>query len=372
MEDCCDFIQWLGADMSIKILLCLDNPTDLVRASAVSSTWRQFVVQNGLSKQLCIKMFPEVSSVAHVIEVNDRIEPLEIRHDNSMEWSCLEREHKVYAFLARGFTSFMRKDCILEAIVASSTDNYPQESIHHTLEPGDRVDQRASYWSSEGELDPTVPETLVYKLTANLCVVTEIHIHPFQAYFQFGFPIYSAKAVRFRMGHLRPAYESEYDSMDGASPALRFISEKVIWTYTSPSFPMAQESRLQKFKLPEPALCIGGILQIELLGRVQKQEMDEKYYICVSHVQVVGRPLSPAFDVDITDPSGKCTLKYYPNAEYCCSPNKSEGEASNSPSRFRSFTASIRGWEQMILNTLLGGGVVVGNDDSDDEVIGMV
>ncbi|XP_071706825.1 F-box protein At4g00755-like [Rutidosis leptorrhynchoides] len=374
MDDCCDFIQWLGVDMSIKILMCLDNPSDLVRASAVSISWRQFVIQNGLSKQLCIRMFPEVSSVAHVIEVNDMIEPIEIRHESLIEWSNLEREHKVYAFLARGFTSFMTKDCILEAIVASSTDNYPQESIHNTLEPGDRVDQRASYWSSEGDFDPTVPETLVYKLTANLCVITEIHIHPFQAYFQFGFPIYSAKAVQFRMGHLKPAYELEDDNMNESSSALKSISEKVMWTYTSPSFPMAQESRLQKFKLPEPALCIGGILQIELLGRVQKQEMDEKYYICVSHVQVVGRPLSPAFDVDITDRRGKCTLKYYPDAEYCCLPIKSEGEASNSPSRFRSFTASIRGWEQMILNTLLGGGMVVGNDDSDDDddVIGMV
>lgn len=91
----------------------------------------------------------------------------------------------------------------------------------------------------------------------------------------------------------------------------------------------------------------------------------------MSHVQVVGRPLSPAFDVDIIDPSGKCTLKYYPDAEYCCSPIPSEGEASSSPSRFRSFTASIRGWEQMILNTLLGGGVVVGNDDSDDDIVGI-
>ncbi|KAI3793041.1 hypothetical protein L1987_35653 [Smallanthus sonchifolius] len=348
----------------------------MVRASAVSSSWRHFVIMNGLSKQLCIRMFPEVASIAHVIEVYDRIEPLQIRYEASMEWSCLERENRVYAFLARGFTSFMRKDCILESIVASSTDNYPQEAIHNTLQPGDRIDQRASYWSSEGAVDPTVPETLVYKLTANLCVITEIHIHPFQAYFQFGFPIYSAKAVRFRLGHLKPTYEFENDIKNVTSPALRFINENVVWTYTSPSFPMAHESRLQKFKLPEPALCIGGYLQIELLDRVQKQEMDEKYYICVCHVQVVGRPLSPAYDVDIIDPKGKCTLKYYPDAEHCCSPIKSEGEASSSPSRFRSFTASIRGWEQMILNTLLGGGVVVGDDDDedsdDDGIVGVV
>ncbi|XP_076953095.1 F-box protein At4g00755-like [Bidens hawaiensis] len=368
MEDCCDFIQWLGADMSIKILMCLDNPTDLVRASAVSSSWRQFVIANGLSKQLCIRMFPEVSNIANVIELNDGIEPLQNRYETPAE-----RENRVFAFLARGLTSFMRKDCMLEAVVASSTDNYPQEGIHNTLEPGDRVDQRASYWSSQGAVDPTVPEVLVYKLTSNLCVITEIHIHPFQAYFQFGFPIYSAKAVRFRLGHLKPNYEFEINIKDKPSSALRFINESVVWTYTSPSFPMAQESRLQKFKLPEPALCIGGYLQIELLGRVQKQEMDEKYYICVCHVRAVGRPLSPAFDVDITDPSGKCTLKHDTDAEYC-SPTKSEGESSGSPSRFRSFTASIRGWEQMILNTLLGGGVVVGHeeDSEEDDIVGMV
>lgn len=40
-----------------------------------------------------------------------------------------------------------------------------------------------------------------------------------------------------------------------------------------------QENCLQNFRLPEPVLCIGGILQIELLGRVQRQEMDNLYYI---------------------------------------------------------------------------------------------
>lgn len=36
---------------------------------------------------------------------------------------------------------------------------------------------------------------------------------------------------------------------------------------------------LQHFKLPEPVLCVGGFVQLELMGRVQTQEMDEKYYI---------------------------------------------------------------------------------------------
>lgn len=40
-----------------------------------------------------------------------------------------------------------------------------------------------------------------------------------------------------------------------------------------------QLNRLQTFKLPEPVLFVGGYLQIELLGRVQRQEMDSLYYI---------------------------------------------------------------------------------------------
>lgn len=42
---------------------------------------------------------------------------------------------------------------------------------------------------------------------------------------------------------------------------------------------LQQENSLQTFKLPKPAICTGGILQVELLGRVQKQEMDDLYYI---------------------------------------------------------------------------------------------
>ena len=37
-----DFIQWLGLDMSIKVLTHLDDPCDLVRVSIVSSSWHRF------------------------------------------------------------------------------------------------------------------------------------------------------------------------------------------------------------------------------------------------------------------------------------------------------------------------------------------
>lgn len=97
-------------------------------------------------------------------------------------------------------------------------------------------------------------------------------------------------------------------------------------------------------------------------------------YSSVSNVQAVGRSLSSAFDVEILDPSGNCTLKYYPKADYLLSTKQlSEGETS-SPSRFRAITEQLmqrgaRHFEQMLLHTLLGTEAIVGDDESDDELL---
>ncbi|PRQ57806.1 putative F-box domain-containing protein [Rosa chinensis] len=300
---CMDWLNGLEPDMSVKVLTCLDNPKDLVQISTVSCTWRQIVVENGLCKKLCLRMFPQLSRVGHVIESNnsDAKDYAEVGSSNSKEWDTLEREHRVYAFLAHACTSFPEGDCISKAISASSTDNYPEESIQHTLVFS--VARRASYWSSKGQKNPAVPEMLTYKLKSDFVIVTEINIHPFKAYFQHGSPIYSARGVRFRMGHAKfPIVES--DPMEESCH-----DDKFEWTHTSQVFPMAQKNCLQTFKLPEPVLCIGGFLQIELVGRVQRQEMDDLFYICVSHVQVKGKSLGPAFSVETNVPSGLFVLK---------------------------------------------------------------
>ncbi|KAL2550347.1 F-box protein [Forsythia ovata] len=274
MEGSSDFVELLGPDLSVKILTCLEDPSDLVRVSAVSISWRQFVIANGLSMQLWHRMFPDVSSLDGIFEVKNMIDGMEFKTDDSTGSALLERDHRVYAFLTRGLTSYTRKDCILDAICASSTDNFPEESIKNTLEPSDFVDHRTSYWSSKGESDAAVSEALIYRLAARLCVISEIHVKPYQAYFQYGFPIYSCKAVRFLVGHQKVPLEVQSDELDEFRDIQQFSDDKYVWTYASPEFPMAQENRLQKFKLPEPVLCIGEILKVELLGRVQTQETD--------------------------------------------------------------------------------------------------
>lgn len=67
-----------------------------------------------------------------------------------------------------------------------------------------------------------------------------------------------------------------------------FASEVESWFYIL----IIQENCLQKFKLPEPALCIGGFLQVELLGRVQRQEMDGLYYVWSVSMYMLSRNLS--------------------------------------------------------------------------------
>lgn len=311
MEASVDFLDFLDTDVVLNIFNCLDDPGDLARASAVSSIWRDFIIANGLSKQLCVQMFPQLLNIEHITEPACRTTQLtDAGSSKAMELEIKKKEHEVYVALLHVRTQLVSSpvDCILEAICASSTDNYPDESIINTLDPRDRFFRRASYWSSKGQKDPNVPETLIYKLRSDLCMITEINIQPFKAYFQPGDPIYSAKSVRFRMGHLKNQKDLSWASLQ--EPA----DDKFVWTYVSQEFTMTQENCLQHFKLPEPVLCIGGFLQIELSGRVQRQEMDDLFYICVSHVKVLGRPLSPAFDVEVLESRGKFLLKYSPDA----------------------------------------------------------
>ncbi|KAH0448481.1 hypothetical protein IEQ34_022281 [Dendrobium chrysotoxum] len=325
MESCRDFVDWLGPDASSSVFILLDNPTDLMSVSAVSRSWRRFVIANRFCKVLCFRMWPEVSNLTHVVEACPAVTSSEAGSSSCAEWKNLEREHRVYSYLSCSIFSVVRKrDCIFGAIHASSTDNFPIERIEHTLVPSNQVGMRPSYWSSQGQSDPEVPETLTYRLLSKLCVVNEILIQPFEAYFQPENPIYSAKAVRFRMGHSRLPLETSIGIQGEAS-----ADNNYEWTYISPEFHMLQENTLQSFKLPRPAVCVGGILQIELLGRVQVQQTDGLYYICVCHVKVLGHSLKTRhFDVDFIKASREMVLKWQPEAEDCSS---DDSEAQDSP-----------------------------------------
>lgn len=309
------------------------------------------------------------------MEVNtSHVYVAEVGSSTGMEWEKMASEHRIYSYLSHCIVSPMgKRSCIFDSISASSTDNYPDESIENTLEPRDRVGNRPSYWSSEGQSNPAVPETLTYSLCSKLCVINEINIQPFKAYFQDGHPIYSAQAVRFRVGYSRSIQETEKISQNEGKVvehATCLPDVNYVWTYVSPIFPMVQENVLQSFKLPRPILGIGGVLQVELLGRVQRQEMDDLYYFCMCYVRVIGRPLSPILDVDLSDSSGKPVLKFLPAAMQSAlleqqSTDPTGPSSEQSPTTRNNPSPAVGGW---ILNALLGTGLVADeSDDSSDE-----
>jgi hypothetical protein len=131
-----------------------------------------------------LKEFPEVKIFEEVDEIDLTRGVQAAGSSGSSFRQNLEREERVYRHLFRELRHepILEKSCIREAVVASSTDNYPEESIVQTLYPRPRYpdEQTPSYWSSTGQRDVNYPETLTYYLMSNLCVVHEFRIRPFQ------------------------------------------------------------------------------------------------------------------------------------------------------------------------------------------------
>jgi hypothetical protein len=360
--------DWVGLDTSTCVFHRLDDPADLVRATAVSRSWRQFVIDNEFCKSLCLRICPEVASFTRVVEVT-RSPPPAAESSHDAEQRSREKEHGIYSRLGGALVSTTQPSagCILHCIGASSTDNFPSESMENTLEPQDRVNHLPSYWSSGGADDPNEPESLTYRLNSDLCIIDEIRIQPFKAYFQLGHPIYSPKAVRIRMGHskLPPGSESFVTYDDENMEVI--ADENYVWTYTSPEFPMLQEDVLQSFKLPRPAICIGGVVKIALLGRVQKQALDDRYYICVCHAKVMGRSLSPDFMVDISDPDGYSILKYLPGTRDLNADDIMPYDAADSL-EWHSLVARYRQMRHLTMMNLLLGPVPFVDEDGGEVI----
>ncbi|XP_062192543.1 F-box protein At4g00755-like [Phragmites australis] len=372
-----DFLEWLGPDTSAIVFTLLRDPADLANASAVSRSWRTLVMAVHLSKIQCLRACPEVSSFTRIEQVitSANCSNYGINEDAGANAaaaaSALEnhkRDHRVYMHLAHALLSpYTSKDCIARCIGASSTDNFPQERIQNTLEPRDHVHMMPSYWSSGGQSNPSVPECLVYRLCSDLCLIDEIKIRPFKAFFQHDHPIYSAQYVRFRMGCPKSPLQPE-DLVSDENEGQLTADDNYIWTYTSPEFPMLQENVLQTFKLPRSVLCIGGVVKIELLGRIQKQEEDGLYYICVSHVQMLGNPLSR--ELGVTPCENGLVLKYYLDPESSRDDGRSRSKWHSFEARFwQALTGQIIGLNEELLSRLLGPPLqfVTEEDDESEE-----
>ncbi|MCO5589284.1 hypothetical protein L7F22_043250 [Adiantum nelumboides] len=118
--------------------------------------------------------------------------------------------------------------------------------------------------------------------------------------------------VRFRFGYSRSSRPLWSGLLDCFSQ--RGAMDDYVWTYVSPTFPMRQAIVLQTFELPKPTLCIGGICQIQLIGRVQTQQIDGLYYIGVNYVNVTGHPI-PFLKLDRVDEEGQYYFRRLSRAE---------------------------------------------------------
>jgi hypothetical protein len=135
------------------------------------------VIENNLSKSLCLRLCPEVATVAAVAEVTRSPASPAVPDTDS------ERDFRIYSNLAGAVVSYSRnrsEACITHCVGASSTDDFPAETIENTLDEDYIVNFRPSYWSSGGADDPEEPESLTYRLNHDICIVDEIKVQPFQ------------------------------------------------------------------------------------------------------------------------------------------------------------------------------------------------
>ena len=234
---------------------------------------------------------------------------------------------------ARGSRSFP-PNLAVEALCASSTDRDPEESVDRVLAPRSRGGSRKppSYWSSAGSTTRDATDHVVLRLNAPLAVVHAVWIAPFRAYFQRGKPTFAPARIRVHVGlspNNRPDGADDgdgggcsgprrprrpfsggftpggYSDPPGAAAHDWRTGESLgTWLWSSPEFEVAPSETPQRFPLPTPALCVGGIVAVELAGRHARQASDGLWYVALAHVRVEGVSLPGYVPATVTTARG--------------------------------------------------------------------
>ncbi|KAK4478059.1 hypothetical protein RD792_017324 [Penstemon davidsonii] len=188
------------------------------------------VIHNGISKKLCLKKAPTLSIIGNVVDRDEVCYTL-----NGVDGHNPERDHNMYSYLLRAMSMYSPMNCINCIIAASSTNHYLMQSVVNVMLAQNKYIWGVSFWSSKGHRDPNVLEYIHFRLQSKVCIVNEIHIRPFEAFWEPGNPVYSAKSVRFQMGY--PISIADFN-VDYKSLPLQQLADDYVWTYTSPKFPM--------------------------------------------------------------------------------------------------------------------------------------
>jgi len=343
-------------DELISLIFCKLDYRSLARAEECCRRFRLNVRQGQIWRKLCLSQFCCLSGFLHsqygILLSEQYDHKIELSSDHETNQSLLLKTlaANVNLALEEASDSFspdsaalvgdpsqeknLPSSLIARAVEATSTD-LPEESIHNVLSLETRVLSsffKLCYWSSKGSESPTASDAVVFQLSHPLAVVNAIQIRPFEAHFQAGSPIYSPLFVRFSFGagkcetkdlaEIRDSNDSDgfpspsqyhsgerrrrSDGSQSGGPRHQKEAERTSlgWNWVSKLYPMEQINALQTFVLP-PTLCCGGYVRIELLGRTQKQEIDNMYYVCLSYVKVLGTPVRD-FDITVDDTLEDC------------------------------------------------------------------
>eukprot|EP01040_Poterioochromonas_malhamensis_P006580 gene6580-7084_t len=147
-------------------------------------------------------------------------------------------------------------------------------------------------------------EFLTFKLSSPVSLIQSFSVTPYQAFWHPQCPCYGPQYVAIQF--LLPSNTATKDYsgnylmckmnaerlLQGFRNRDRDITKKVY--YMSPFYPMNNKATVHKFQLPEPVLCIGGIVRFIFSGMHQRQtieigeELHDDHYLCISHVSVDG------------------------------------------------------------------------------------
>lgn len=127
---------------------------------------------------------------------------------------------------------------------------------------------RACYWSSRPSPRSDVKEFISFNLLCDVALVAGLSLTPYRAFFQRNAPVYAPASVlvQFRHGSDGPIY------------------------FTSEEFSVRNVFEEQCFVFAEPALFLGGEVRVLFINMLQRQTIpgQEHFYICISHLALVG------------------------------------------------------------------------------------
>ncbi|KAK9830652.1 hypothetical protein WJX74_000319 [Apatococcus lobatus] len=298
-------LEKLPRDVVVKILSNL-APAELAVTEGTCQSIRGLVVDSLLWQRLCCLENSAIGASISSLVPEDDIDhdqqifqtmgstPFDQLSSEPIKLEAIGKWHSsAWKLLCYRLTAPNARDSLLaQPLYASSTDN-AEETVENVAWPmkGRRTGQIwpgvARYWSSKGNAVEHSDEQVLLRLAHPACLVREVQIQAFKAEFQAGAPVYAPQRVSFVMGGV-DCFEA--NGRPRPSPNILAAVSHQSQQHSTPQLAMQKNAHLQRFEIP-PTPCFGGLLQVNLHGRTQRQSDDDLWYTCIAHIRVIGTPI---------------------------------------------------------------------------------